>query len=179
METFLDIPCYPLGFRLFHSVAKTFQEFFWISFRNYSFTLCTTSILRYKMDKCESKSDTRHDLRYLSLLSLLETSSSGVFLSTCFLCSSWWSIFLSRWSTVWGKSLTDKKQYKTCLLTDLERWTEVILWSGQFNSEPVVNTMWEYVTMGTKPGERLMGQLKRRPDAILVDFNSQSVVWNN
>jgi len=29
--------------------------------------------------------------------------------------------------------------------------------------------------MGTKPGERMMGQLERRAEAISGDFNSQSV----
>jgi hypothetical protein len=31
--------------------------------------------------------------------------------------------------------------------------------SGEFNSQGVASTLWAFVKMGTKPGERLMGQL--------------------
>jgi hypothetical protein len=36
--------------------------------------------------------------------------------------------------------------------------TETI--SEEFNSEEVANTLWAFVTMGTKPGERMMEQLE-------------------
>jgi len=35
----------------------------------------------------------------------------------------------------------------------------------------VANTLWAYATMGTKPGERMMGQLERRAKAISGEFN--------
>ena len=35
--------------------------------------------------------------------------------------------------------------------------------------------MWANVTNGTKPGERMMGQLERRAESISGEFNSQSV----
>ena len=35
--------------------------------------------------------------------------------------------------------------------------------------------MWAYPTMGRKPGERMMGQLERRADAISGQFKSQVV----
>jgi hypothetical protein len=47
--------------------------------------------------------------------------------------------------------------------------------SGEFNSQAVANTLWAFV-MGTKPGERMMGQLERRAEAISActgKFNSQ------
>ncbi len=55
----------------------------------------------------------------------------------------------------------------------LERRAEEI--SGEFNSQEVANTVWLFVTMGTKPGERMMGQLERRAEAISGEFNSQNV----
>jgi hypothetical protein len=50
------------------------------------------------------------------------------------------------------------------LLLALERRAEAI--SGEFNSQAVGNTLWAFATMGTKPGERMMGQLERRAEAI-------------
>jgi hypothetical protein len=47
--------------------------------------------------------------------------------------------------------------------------------SGEFNSQDVANTLWAYAAMGTKPGERMMGQLERRAEAISGEFNSQEV----
>ncbi len=49
-----------------------------------------------------------------------------------------------------------KQRYKGTgpLLMTKER-REVI--SGEFNSQTVVNTLWAFTTMGTKPGERMMG----------------------
>jgi hypothetical protein len=41
------------------------------------------------------------------------------------------------------------------LMRQLERWAEAI--SGEFNSENVGNTLWEFATMGRKPGERMLG----------------------
>jgi hypothetical protein len=38
--------------------------------------------------------------------------------------------------------------------------------SGEFNSQSVANTLWVYVTMGTKPGGRMMGQLERQSETI-------------
>jgi hypothetical protein len=42
----------------------------------------------------------------------------------------------------------------------LERRAEVM--SGEFNSQEVANTLCAFATMGTKPGERMTGQLERR-----------------
>ena len=39
----------------------------------------------------------------------------------------------------------------------------------------VSNTLWVFTTMGTKPGERMMGHLERRVEAISGKFNSQDV----
>jgi hypothetical protein len=47
--------------------------------------------------------------------------------------------------------------------------------SGEFNSQEVANTLWAFATIGTKPGERLVGQLERRAEAISGEFNSQEV----
>jgi hypothetical protein len=65
-------------------------------------------------------------------------------------------------------------EHKENLLLTLDRRTEAI--SGEFNSQVVVNTMWTYATMGTKPGEKMMGQLERRTETISGEFNSQDVV---
>ena len=67
-----------------------------------------------------------------------------------------------------------KKQYKTCLWSDLERRAEAV--AGKFNSQNVANMLWAFATMGTKPGERMMGQLERRAEAISGEFNWQAVV---
>ena len=45
--------------------------------------------------------------------------------------------------------------------------------SGGFNPQAVANTM--YATMGTKSGDRMMGQLERQAEAISGEFNSQNV----
>ncbi len=50
-----------------------------------------------------------------------------------------------------------KRRCKTCLLPELERRAETI--SGEFNSQAVANTLWTFVTMGTKPRDRMVGQL--------------------
>jgi hypothetical protein len=55
----------------------------------------------------------------------------------------------------------------------LERRAEAIL--GEFKSQDVANTLWAFATMGTKPGERLMGQLEGRAEAISGEFKSQEV----
>jgi hypothetical protein len=48
--------------------------------------------------------------------------------------------------------------------------------SGEFNSQYIANTaVWSYATMGSKPGERLMGLLERQAEAISGDFNSQGL----
>ena len=47
--------------------------------------------------------------------------------------------------------------------------------SGEFNSQGVANTLWAFVMMGTKSGERMMGQLERRAEAISGEFNSKNV----
>jgi hypothetical protein len=47
--------------------------------------------------------------------------------------------------------------------------------SGEFNSQNVANTLWAFATMGSKPGERMMGQLERRVEMISGEFNSQGV----
>ena len=64
-----------------------------------------------------------------------------------------------------------KKRYKTCLLPELERWSEAI--SGEFNSESqtVANTLWAFAKMGRKTGERMMGQLERRAKTISRKFS--------
>ena len=56
----------------------------------------------------------------------------------------------------------------------IERRVETI--SGEFNSEDVANTLWAFATMGTKPGDRMMGQVERRTETISGEFNSQVVV---
>ncbi len=50
-----------------------------------------------------------------------------------------------------------KQRYKATgpLLLALERRAETI--SGEFNSQNVANTLRAFATMGTKPGERMMG----------------------
>ena len=63
--------------------------------------------------------------------------------------------------------------YKTCLLPELERRAEAI--SGEFNSQAAANTLWAYATMGTKPGDRMMGQLERRTETTSGKLNSQTV----
>ena len=65
------------------------------------------------------------------------------------------------------------KQYKTCLLPELERRAEAI--SGEFNSQNVANTLWAFAMMGTKPGEQMMGQLERRAETLSGELNSQEV----
>jgi hypothetical protein len=47
--------------------------------------------------------------------------------------------------------------------------------SGEVNSQEVVNTLWEYATMGTKQGERMMGEMERRTELISGGFKSQDV----
>ncbi len=54
-----------------------------------------------------------------------------------------------------------------------ERRAEAPRISGDFKPQNVVNTQWAFATMGTKPGDRMMGQLKRRAEAISGEFNSQ------
>ncbi len=51
-----------------------------------------------------------------------------------------------------------KQRYKATipLMLALERRAEVT--AGEFNSQEVVNTLWEYATMRKKPGDRMMGQ---------------------
>ncbi len=68
-----------------------------------------------------------------------------------------------------------KQRYKATgpLLLGLERRAEAI--SGKFNSQNVANTLWALATMGTKPGEKLMGQLEQRAEAISGGFNSQDI----
>ena len=41
-----------------------------------------------------------------------------------------------------------------------------VQWPVQFNSKNVANTLWALATMGTKPGERIMGPLEAVTDAI-------------
>jgi hypothetical protein len=53
----------------------------------------------------------------------------------------------------------------------LERRVELM--SGKFNWQEVANKMWAFATMGTKPGERMTGQLERRTEAISGEFNSR------
>jgi hypothetical protein len=38
--------------------------------------------------------------------------------------------------------------------------------SGELNSQDIANTLWAFATMGTKPGERIIGQLERRAEVI-------------
>ncbi len=47
--------------------------------------------------------------------------------------------------------------------------------SGEFNAQEVANTPWAFATIGTKPGERLVGQLEQRAEAISGEFNLQEV----
>jgi hypothetical protein len=47
--------------------------------------------------------------------------------------------------------------------------------TGEFNSRDVENTLWAYATMVRKPGERMMGQLEGRVEAISGEFNSRDV----
>ena len=42
------------------------------------------------------------------------------------------------------------------VMGQLEGRAEAI--SGEFNSQDVANTLWAFATMGTKLGERMMGQ---------------------
>jgi hypothetical protein len=44
------------------------------------------------------------------------------------------------------------------MVGQLERWTEKI--SGEFILQSVVNTLWTFVTMGTNPGELMMGEVE-------------------
>jgi hypothetical protein len=69
--------------------------------------------------------------------------------------------------------ITAKYGYETCLLPELERWAEVV--AGEFNSQNISNTMWAYVIMGRKPGDRLMGLLEQRAETISGEFNSQEI----
>ena len=66
-----------------------------------------------------------------------------------------------------------KKHKKTSILQQLERRAETI--SREFDSQSLPNTLWVYVTMGTKPGEQIMGQLERRAEVISGNFISQNV----
>jgi hypothetical protein len=58
-----------------------------------------------------------------------------------------------------------KHRHKTsqALLMALKFRVEVI--SGEFNSQEVANTLWAFATIGTRPGERMMGQLEERAEA--------------
>ena len=57
-----------------------------------------------------------------------------------------------------------------------ERRAEAV--SGEFNSQAVANTLWAFVTMETKLGERMMGQLERLVEAISGEFKSQAkTLW--
>ena len=47
--------------------------------------------------------------------------------------------------------------------------------SGEFNSQDIANTLWAFATMGRKPGDRMMGQLEVRTEAISGEFNSQNI----
>ncbi len=58
-------------------------------------------------------------------------------------------------------------------MEQLERRTEGI--SGEFNTQEDANTLWSNVTMGRKPGERMMGQLERRVEGISEGFNTEDV----
>jgi hypothetical protein len=55
----------------------------------------------------------------------------------------------------------------------MERRAEAI--SGEFNSQGVANTLWAFAKLGTKPGERMMGQLERRAESISGEFNWVSI----
>jgi hypothetical protein len=46
------------------------------------------------------------------------------------------------------------------MMGQLERRTETI--SGEFKPQDVANTLWAFATMGTKSGDRMMGQLKQQ-----------------
>jgi hypothetical protein len=47
--------------------------------------------------------------------------------------------------------------------------------STKLKPQDVSNTLWAYATMGTKPGDRIMGLLERRVQTISEEFTSQSV----
>ncbi len=94
-----------------------------------------------------------------------------------------------------------KTRYKTCLLPELERRAEEI--SGEINSQKHAEccqhavgvcddgdkaggsddgvagaadrTLWAFATMGTKPGDRMLGHLERQAEAISGEFNSQDI----
>ena len=66
-----------------------------------------------------------------------------------------------------------KRRYKSTLWSDLERRAEAI--AGEFDSKGIANTLWAYATMGTKPGERMMGKLEGRAEAISGEFKPQDV----
>ncbi len=59
------------------------------------------------------------------------------------------------------------------LLLALKRRAEAI--SGEFNSQDIANTLWAFATMGTKPGDNMMGQLERRAEGISGEFKPQEV----
>ena len=42
------------------------------------------------------------------------------------------------------------------MMGQVEWWTDTI--SGEVKSQDVANTLWVFATMGTKPGDRMMGQ---------------------
>jgi hypothetical protein len=69
-----------------------------------------------------------------------------------------------------------KQRYKATgpLLLALERRAEVISREFKSQAHDVANTLWLFATTGTKPGERMMGQLERRAETISGKFNSQS-----
>ena len=50
------------------------------------------------------------------------------------------------------------------LLLALEQRAEAI--SGEFNSQHIANTLWAFATLGRKPGERMIGQMEGRAEAI-------------
>jgi hypothetical protein len=58
-------------------------------------------------------------------------------------------------------------------LEQAERRAEAPRISREFKPQNVVNTLRAFATMGTKPGDRMMGQLERRTEAISGQFNSQ------
>ena len=48
--------------------------------------------------------------------------------------------------------------------------------SLDFNSQNIVNTLWVFATMGTMPGgQRMIGQLEWRAEAITGEFTSQDI----
>ncbi len=52
--------------------------------------------------------------------------------------------------------------------------------SGEFNTKDVPNTLWVSVTMGRKPGQRLIGLLEGRTEVISGEFNPKDIantVW--